>query len=189
LGFGFLLGQHYQPVSHIFQSKICILTPNNLSFGYYSVGFTDGSNPVAGRYVGGSPNSYGISEKRGCWLSGKEHKLECPCGAIAGGRVAGQKHNFDRPIGSFDAGDVFGSGLLLNSKNELAVFFTVNGILLGKLLLIYIINDLINNFKNYRKENSNQSYSGSALSNDVHFSCCFCGGQFWGQPRHPPIPI
>jgi hypothetical protein len=105
-------------------------------FGYSSFGFTDGSKPAG--YVayspscvsvGGSPNSYGIdgydcgaaAKEYSCWLSGKKQKMENPFRAIAGG-------------------DVLGSGLLLNSKNELAVFFTVNGILLGKLLVIQIIN-------------------------------------------------
>jgi hypothetical protein len=43
------------------------------------------------------------------------------------------------PAGAIDRGDVIGSGLLLNSKNELAAFFTLNGILLGKLLLTPIM--------------------------------------------------
>jgi hypothetical protein len=95
-----------------------------------SAGFTDGSEPPFNT-VGSYPNSYGIAGYGGhketfIWLSGKEHELECPTGFI-------------KP------GDVFGCGLLLNSKNEfeLAVFFTVNGILLGKLLLGHIINDVL----------------------------------------------
>jgi hypothetical protein len=51
-----------------------------------------------------------------CWLSGKEHKLECP-------------------IGTIDAGNTVGCGILLNSMNEWAVFLTLNGILTGKLLV------------------------------------------------------
>jgi hypothetical protein len=86
----------------------------------------DGSKPGG---IGGSPNSYGIvgydfgacNCNDSLWLSGKEHELKCPIGTIAGAKV-------------------IGCGLLLNSKNELAVFFTVDGILLGKLFLIHIIN-------------------------------------------------
>jgi hypothetical protein len=97
-----------------------LFNSNNLfsSRWYSSVGFTDGSEIPAG-CVGDSPNSYGIDidryDKGTLWLSGKEHKLECPTGVIA-------------------KGDVFGCGLLLNSKNELAVFFTLDGNILGKLL-------------------------------------------------------
>jgi hypothetical protein len=93
---------------------------------WYSVGFTVGSKPPADRLVGYSTNSYGIAGYSGInnslWLSGKKHKLECPIEVIA------------------SSGDVVGCGLLLNSKNELAVFFTLNGILLGKLFLTHIIN-------------------------------------------------
>jgi hypothetical protein len=84
----------------------------------YLIGFADGSKPLA-TYLGDSPNSYGIVAKNyvcWCWLWGEEHE-----------------HELDHPIGSISAGDVFGSGLMLNSKNELAIFFTFNGILLGKL--------------------------------------------------------
>jgi hypothetical protein len=55
-----------------------------------------------------------------CWLSGKEHEFECQC-----------------PIEEIAEGSVLGCGLLLNSKNKLAVFFTVNGTLLGKLPLTH----------------------------------------------------
>jgi hypothetical protein len=83
----------------------------------------DGSKPPAVRIrIGDAPNSYGISadslRNHGCWLSGKEHNLECLTKAIVGG-------------------DVIGSGLMLNSKSELAIFFTQNGVLLGKLLGIH----------------------------------------------------
>jgi hypothetical protein len=93
------------------------------------VGFTDGSKPPAGRVeLDGSPNSYGIERSfdNSLWLSGKKHKLECP------------NENIDK-------GSVLGCGLLLNSNNELAFFFTVDGILLGKLLLLltHIINNLL----------------------------------------------
>jgi hypothetical protein len=96
-------------------------------YGYTSVGFTDG-NKTANCTVRFSPNYYGIDANvakiDSFWLSGKEHELECPTGFIAGTNV-------------------FGSGLLLNSRNELAVFFTLNGNLLGKLLLTHIMNEVL----------------------------------------------
>jgi hypothetical protein len=88
----------------------CIFLISLVSYG--NVGFSDGK---AGGF--GPANSYAIARDGGTYgysLSGKEHKLECPIQAI-------------------DAGAVVGCGLLLNSMNELAVFFTVNGILCGKL--------------------------------------------------------
>jgi hypothetical protein len=94
------------------------------------IGFTDGSEPPAYcvDFDVHSPNSYaieGFDNYYDLWLSGKPHKLECPLG----------------PIGE---GDVVGCGLLLDSKDELAIFFTLNGILLGnKLLLTHIIKLMI----------------------------------------------
>jgi hypothetical protein len=80
-----------------------------------SVGFTDGvRDKLAAHYVGYTPNSYGIG-LYGCRLSGKPHNLE-------------------RSVTPIEQGTVFGCGIFLNSKNELAVFFTRNGELLGKLL-------------------------------------------------------
>jgi hypothetical protein len=67
------------------------------------------------------PNSYAI-QRRGDWclLSGKLHDFEWPNGAI--------KPKWNGP------GDVIGCGLLLNPENKLSIFFTLNGILLGKFL-------------------------------------------------------
>jgi hypothetical protein len=102
--------------------------PYNLFSSHWNswFGFTDGGKPVHRVEVSGPPNSYGIQNSYGIeghgskidtlWLSGKEHKLECPTKVIA-------------------VGEVVGSGLMLNSRNEWVVFFTRNGILLGKLLL------------------------------------------------------
>jgi hypothetical protein len=52
-----------------------------------------------------------------CWLSGEEHDFEWPNGAI--------KPEWNGP-------GVVGCGLLLNPANELSIFFTGNGILMGK---------------------------------------------------------
>jgi hypothetical protein len=59
--------------------------------------------------------------------------------------LAGKQHKFERPAGAIDSSeDIVGCGILLNSKNELSVFFTLDGTLIGKLLLItHIINDFI----------------------------------------------
>jgi hypothetical protein len=92
------------------------ILPVFFSISYGNIGFSDGKG---GQFC--STNLYAIARDGGTygyWLSGKKHKLESPIRAI-------------------DAGDVVGCGLMLNSKNELAVFFTVNGILCGKLIVIH----------------------------------------------------
>jgi hypothetical protein len=49
----------------------------------------------------------------------------------------GERHQFEwsndaiRPKRN-ETGDVYGCGLLLNSRNELAIFFTFNGVLMGQ---------------------------------------------------------
>jgi hypothetical protein len=98
-----------------------ITRKNFSSFKYSSVGFTDGGIPIdyEDEHVGRFPNSYG--------LVGNAKTYGC--------RLAGKWHAFESPIQACDLGAVFGCGILLNSKNELAVFFTLNGTLLGKLLV------------------------------------------------------
>jgi hypothetical protein len=89
---------------------VCIFP--NFSIG--TVGLSDG-NAGSGY---SSTNSYAIAHHNyRYWLSGMPYQLEDPIRAIEG--------------------DVVGCGLLLNSKNELAVFFTVNGILRGKLIVTH----------------------------------------------------
>jgi hypothetical protein len=86
------------------------------SLEFFSVGFTDGNKPVDDLMgVGDVPNSYGLNpcNDMNSMLAGRVHKLECPTW----------------PIHSVA---IFGCGLLLNSKNELAVFFTHKGLLMGK---------------------------------------------------------
>jgi hypothetical protein len=64
-------------------------------------------------------NSYYISNGcNWCRLSGKSHHFKLPNVAI-------------KPVwnGSIN---VVGCGLVLDTKNELAIFFTLNGILMGK---------------------------------------------------------
>jgi hypothetical protein len=55
-----------------------------------------------------------------CYLgNNKEHYFEWPNGAI-------------EPEWNNGKGDVVGCGILMNSKNEWAIFFTGNGILMGQ---------------------------------------------------------
>jgi hypothetical protein len=84
------------------------------------VGLSSG-NISDGSFVGGFPNSFAIrygDYDDQYWLSGKLHDFEWPNGAI--------KPKWNGP------GDVAGCGLLLNPANEVSLFFTVNGILMGQ---------------------------------------------------------
>jgi hypothetical protein len=68
--------------------------------------------------VQSSPNYYCFATRGDhCYLSGMQHKFEWPPGAI-------------RPYWN-GIGDTLGCGILLNPKNELAIFFTANGIIMG----------------------------------------------------------
>jgi hypothetical protein len=54
--------------------------------------------------------------------------------------VSGKEHTFEWPNGSIKPtwngqGDVVGCGLVLNPNNQLAIFFTGNGILMGQFVL------------------------------------------------------
>jgi hypothetical protein len=54
--------------------------------------------------------------------------------------ISGKKHAFEWPNGAEKptwnaVGDVFGCGLLLSPENELSIFFTLDGILLGPFFL------------------------------------------------------
>jgi hypothetical protein len=80
------------------------------------VGFTNGEKPADDLMgIGDVPNSFGLNpcNHMDCTLEGTVHELEYPTWPI-------------------DSVAVFGCGLLLNSKNELAVFFTHKGLLMGK---------------------------------------------------------
>jgi hypothetical protein len=82
------------------------------------VGLSSGKIPD-GFWTGSPPNSYAILDGYDrCWLSGQRHLFEWPNGAI--------KPKWNGP------GDVYGCGLLLNPGNKLSIFFTGNGILMGK---------------------------------------------------------
>jgi hypothetical protein len=114
-------------------------------------------------------------------------------------------------------GNVFGCGLLMDSDDSVAIFFTLNGILLGefffqvsfianlarKLLqnhldIINLYNKsihcllLINDLKERpicRKTNSNYSFCGSPFSCSLNFPSGFdIRGQFWRR-QGQTIPI
>jgi hypothetical protein len=90
------------------------------------VGLSSGNVPKG--FVGGQ-NSYAIQSGYDCCrLSGKEHGFEWPNGAI-------------KPE-SKGQGDVLGCGLLLNSENEVSIWFTGNGLLMGQFPLLQLTLDL-----------------------------------------------
>jgi hypothetical protein len=62
-----------------------------------------------------------------CWLSGTIHNFRWPKGAIKPEWIWGNPND---PI--CQAGDTIGCGLLLTPENNLAIFFTANGILMGR---------------------------------------------------------
>jgi hypothetical protein len=75
-------------------------------------------------WIGRDSNSYGIRiglHCYDCWLAGEYHPFELPEGAIR----PEMKQN----------GDVWGCGLVLDPDNNLAIFFTLNGKLMGELML------------------------------------------------------
>jgi hypothetical protein len=81
--------------------------------------------------IGQDSNSYGIPivghHCYGCWLAGEVHRFELPEGAV--------KPEME------ENGNVVGCGLVLDPDNEMAIFFSLNGKLLGELMLkIFRIN-------------------------------------------------
>jgi hypothetical protein len=89
-------------------------------FRYFGVGLSAGYVPDQSS-IGRYPNSYAIyigNPSCNCYLAGMEHFFGWPMG---GSTV---KWNYQE--------DVIGCGLLMNPKKELAIFFTVNGILIGQ---------------------------------------------------------
>jgi hypothetical protein len=68
-------------------------------------------------------NCYAISSRsHHCFLSGIRDYFEWPNGVIK----IKHKNNWNGPC------DTYGCGLLLSPTNKLAIFFTVNGILMGQ---------------------------------------------------------
>jgi hypothetical protein len=97
------------------------------------VGLSDGEIP-RGRWIGFSPNSYAIY-------------IDIPDGNFYQIHLAGQRHDFEFPEGVIrpvlkERGNVYGCGILMNPDDKLAIFFTVNGNLIGPVLifLLHIFN-------------------------------------------------
>jgi hypothetical protein len=66
-----------------------------------------------------TPNAYALPELSSlCFVSEKHHIFECPPGTI-------------RPEWELN-GNIIGCGLLLYQNDKLAIFFTVNGKLMGQ---------------------------------------------------------
>jgi hypothetical protein len=91
-------------------------------FSNFFVGLTKWS--IAGsQFIGKKPDSYAIEygNKTFCWIADEVHAFELA-------------NNENRPAYN-GLGDILGCGLLMNPENKLAIFFTLNGTLLGKLCL------------------------------------------------------
>jgi hypothetical protein len=87
------------------------------------VGLSNG-NIQENTLLGSTLETYGIHYDdeflfRFCFIGGKKHPVEWPDGVI---------------VPWDDQGGVIGCGLLLNPKNELSIFFTINGILMGQFI-------------------------------------------------------
>jgi hypothetical protein len=88
----------------------------------WGVGLSDGT--ISDHLLGEFTNSYSISvyyTVDECELDGETHRFEYSEGAI-------------RPKTNGDE-DVVGCGLLVDSNDKLAIFFTLNGTLCGKFIL------------------------------------------------------
>src|SRR4051812_47274095 len=83
----------------------------------FNIGLSDGSAIPAGKRVGECANSYAVPNLDFCRIAGMEYEHEWPIGAI-------------RPEVN-NNGDVDGCGLVMKPNNELSIFFTFNGTLIG----------------------------------------------------------
>jgi hypothetical protein len=91
------------------------------------IGLTDGEIP-RDQWIGQQPNSYAIG-------------IRIPYFYILF-RLAGQRHRFNFLEGVIgpelkETGNVAGCGLLINSDDKLTIFFTLNGILIGSVLIVF----------------------------------------------------
>jgi hypothetical protein len=104
-----------------------VSTKNSIIFNQFfssKFGLSGGTIPD-NSWIGGYSNSYAnpglyLNE---CWLNGETHTFGLPEGAI-------------RPEKKYN-GNVYGCGLILDPDHKMTIFFTLNGQLLGKFLLIY----------------------------------------------------
>jgi hypothetical protein len=92
-----------------------------------TIGFSDGAIPAPDHSLVQYRNTYAIS------TGGYSFEYECV--------LAGELHQFELPEGGIipqkkdDATDAFGCGLLLDPQDKLSIFITVNGQLMGELVL------------------------------------------------------
>jgi hypothetical protein len=110
-------------VSDFFNLSQVINDGGNLILSYFfslnRIGLSPGTIPDR-TLIGLFRNSYAIrpGTRTVCYLSGQQHPLELPEGAI---RPHNKKY-----------GNVYGCGLVLDPENKLSIFFTLNGKLLGQ---------------------------------------------------------
>jgi hypothetical protein len=105
------------------------------NFRFLYVGLSNGNIPDD-QVAENSSHCYGIYDRDhdDYRHNGQRHHYELPAGAI---RPEWKAHlPFELPYCAIkpeykDQGDVIGCGLLLDSENKLAIFFTLNGILRG----------------------------------------------------------
>jgi hypothetical protein len=98
--------------------KVKFKIQNFLQFRGYCIGLSIRNIPD-GSCVANSPNCYAIRDGDDyCFLAGKVHEFEWPKGTT-------------RPTWN-GQGNVAGCGLVLSPDNKLAIFFTLNGILMGQ---------------------------------------------------------
>jgi hypothetical protein len=105
-----------------------MLTKNSIIFKQFFRCYVGLSGAIPDNsLIGGYSNSYAMPiighhhHCYGCLLAGERHRFELPEGAI------------QPEMKQF--GNVFGCGLVLDPDNNLAIFFTLNGKLLGELML------------------------------------------------------
>jgi hypothetical protein len=90
-------------------------------FSTYWISLANGDISAAGNFTCNIRNYHLFGNAHDhCYPNKKKHIFEWPNGAI-------------KPTWNGE-GDVVGCGLVLNPKNQLAIFFTGNGILMGQLL-------------------------------------------------------
>jgi hypothetical protein len=92
-------------------------------FSWNTIGLSDGNNSGRRFSLGFTLNSYELSSDCDyCYLAGESHKIEWPNG-----------NNDADEYSIRGKRKTIGCGILLNPVNKLSIFFTFNGVLLGKI--------------------------------------------------------